>query len=73
MLIKYTYVDAVTGVSMASEPATHGPEMPNIPGLTLQFSNESQWPCPLPFFYGECDEVDPSTQGILEVLSEVFI
>ena len=33
--IKFTYVDAITGISIASEPATNGPVFPPVADLVF--------------------------------------
>lgn len=71
MLIKFTYVDAQTLRPMSEEPAAAGPILPNVPGISVDFSNESQWPCLYPIFYGHCDDsADAITPGILDVLTQ---
>ena len=56
MLIKFTYVDAQTLRPMNEEPAAAGPILPNVPGIAIDFGNESEWPCLYPIFYGHCDD-----------------
>ena len=71
MLIKFTYVDAQTLRPMSEEPAAAGPILPNVPGIAVDVSNESQWPCLYPIFYGHCDDsADTITPGILDVLTQ---
>ena len=71
MLIKLTYVDAQSLRPMSEEPAAAGPIMPNVPGITVDFSNESEWPCLFPIFYGHCDDdADAIIPGILDVLTQ---
>lgn len=71
MLIKCTHVDALTGIPVTQQPAAHGPALPDLPGLTLEFWDESTWPTPAPTFYGHCDDsADPETPGVLAVLDE---
>lgn len=71
MFIKYTNVDAVTGISSHSAPMVNGPAMPNLPGLKFDFALESQWPTTTPEYYGWCDDnVPANSQGILEVLTK---
>lgn len=74
MLIKFTYVDAITGVSMLDAPCANGPVLPAVPGVAIDFSNESEWPCAAPIFYGRCAVgSDPTTTGVIDVLTqEVF-
>jgi len=69
--LKYTYVDAQTGISVAHEPARHGPAMPSVDGLTFVFALESQYPTSVPTFFGTCpDESATSLPGVLEILTE---
>ena len=71
MLIKFTYVDAQTLRPMNEEPAAAGPILPNVPGIAIDFGNESEWPCLYPIFYGHCDDdADSITPGILDVLTQ---
>ena len=66
--IKFTYVDAVTGISIASEPAANGPVFPPVAGLEFTWARESQYPTEVPEFFGTCPE-DANTQvdGVLGV------
>ena len=59
--IKFTYVDAVTGISIASEPAQNGPVFPPVAGLEFVWSRESHYPTDVPEFFGTCPE-DADTQ-----------
>lgn len=71
MLIKFTYVDAQTRRPVTDEPAAAGPILPDVPGIAIDFANESEWPCPAPIFYGHCDDnTNPIAQGILDVLTQ---
>ncbi len=71
MLIKFTYVDAQTLRPMNEEPAAAGPILPNVPGIAIDFGNESEWPCLYPIFYGHCDDdADAIIPGILDVLTQ---
>lgn len=69
--IKFTYVDAVTGISVASEPAANGPVMPGIKGLTFEWAKESEYPTAVPHLYGTCPNTSSTmVDGVLEVLTE---
>ena len=70
MLLKFTYVDALTGLSMIDAPCANGPVLPAMPGIAIDFANESEWPCDAPFFYGRCDAADPSAHGVIDVLTQ---
>lgn len=66
--IKFTYVDAVTGVSVAKALAPHGVAFPDVAGLeyafTLGMENDA------PVFYGQCDkDADLSIDGVLGEIS----
>ena len=52
--LKYTYVDAVTGVPITDAPARNGPAVPAIIGLTFGFALESLYPAAVPTLYGTC-------------------
>ena len=66
--IKFTYVDAVTGVSVDKEPAKNGPVFPNIEGLTFCWARESRYPTDVPEFFGTCpDDADIQIEGVLGV------
>ena len=66
--IKFTYVDAVTGNSIASEFAANGPVFPNVDGLEFAWARESQYPTDVPEFFGTCpDDADTQVDGVLGV------
>ena len=66
--IKFTYVDAVTGISIASEPAANGPVFPPVAGLEFAWARESQYPTDVPEFFGTCPEdADTQVDGVLGV------
>lgn len=66
--IKYTYVDAATGVSVASHPAANGPVFPAVAGLAFAWARESQYPTDVPEFFGTCpDDADTQVDGVLGV------
>lgn len=66
--IKFTYVDAVTGISIASEPAANGPVFPPVAGLEFAWARESQYPTDVPEFFGTCpDDADTQVDGVLGV------
>ena len=66
--IKFTYVDAVTGISVDSEPATNGPVFPNVVGLEFAWARESRYPSDVPEFFGTCPEgADTQVDGVLGV------
>lgn len=66
--LKFTYVDAVTGISIASEPAQNGPVFPPVAGLEFTWARESRYPTNVPEFFGTCpDESDTQVEGVLGV------
>jgi hypothetical protein len=54
--IKFTYVDSITEISVAKEPAKHGPHFPKIKGLQYLFAAERKYPTDVPEFFGICDD-----------------
>ena len=69
--IKFTYVDAVTGISIASEPAANGPVFPPVAGLEFAWARTSRYPTDVPEFFGTCSD-DAATQvdGVLGVFGQ---
>ena len=66
--IKFTYVDAVTGISIASEPAANGPVFPPVDGLEFVWARESAYPTDTPEFFGTCpDDANTQIDGVLGV------
>ena len=66
--IKFTYVDSVTGISIASEPAQNGPVFPSVAGLEFVWARETQYPTDVPEFFGTCPEdADTQVDGVLGV------
>lgn len=66
--LKFTYVDAVTGVSIASQPAANGPVFPPVTGLEYVWARESQYPTDVPEFFGTCpDDANTQIDGVLGV------
>ena len=71
MKIKFTYVDSVTQVSVAKEPAKHGPHFPKIKGLQYLFALERKYPTEVPEFFGTCDDdADLEIDGCFGELTE---
>lgn len=69
--LKFTHVDAVTRVSVATEPAANGPDYPAVAGLQLEWARESVWPVSVPEFFGTCpDESDTDVDGVLAVITQ---
>ena len=66
--IKFTYVDAITGISIASEPAQNGSVFPLVAGLEFVWARESRYPTDVPEFFGTCpDDADTQVDGVLGV------
>ena len=66
--IKFTYVDAITGISVAKQPAPNGPVFPNVEGLIFHWARESRYPTDVPEFFGTCPEdSDTEVSGVLGV------
>lgn len=64
--VKFTYVDAVTGISVAAEPATNGPVFPAIAGLEFAWARESAYPTDAPEFFGTCPDASKTqVDGVL--------
>lgn len=69
--IKFTYVDAITGVSVAAEPALNGTKFPAVSGLEYVWARESAYPTPVPEFFGTCPDASPTQiDGVLGVFVE---
>lgn len=69
--IQFTHVDAITGISVASEPAANGPTFPAVAGLAFEWARESQYPTAVPEFFGTCpDKSNTQIDGVLAVLTE---
>jgi hypothetical protein len=70
-LIKYTYVDIGTNVSVLKEPAFNGVEFPQIKGLKFLFALERKYPTQSPEFIGECDDdADITSEGIIKEIDQ---
>lgn len=69
--LQFTYVDAVTGISIATHPAANGPAFPAVPGLTFEWARESRYPTAVPDFFGTApDDANTQLDGVLAVLTE---
>lgn len=69
--LKFTYVDAATGISVASEPARNGPQFPAVTGLEFAWARESAYPTNVPEFFGTCpDSSNIQVDGVLGVFSQ---
>ena len=66
--IKFTYVDAITSISVAKQPATNGPVFPDVAGLEFVWARESRYPTDVPEFFGTCpNDADTQVDGVLGV------
>jgi hypothetical protein len=66
--IKFTYVDSITGTSVAKQPAANGPVFPAVTGLEYVWARESRYPTDVPEFFGACpDDADTQVDGVLGV------
>ena len=66
--IKFTYVDTITGISVASQPAFNGAKFPDVPALEFVWARESRYPTDVPEFFGTCPDASPTqVDGVLGV------
>ena len=66
--LKFTYVDAATGISVAKQPAANGPVFPPVAGLEFSWARESRYPTDVPEFFGTCpDGANTQVDGVLGV------
>lgn len=69
--IKYTYVDALTGVPVTVAPAANGPAVPAVGGLEYAWARESAYPTEQPEFFGTCpDESAIDVPGVLAQMTQ---
>ena len=69
--LKFTYVDAQTGISVAAEPAQNGPKFPPVAGLQFVWARESAYPTDVPEFFGTCpDGSDTRIDGVLGIFGQ---
>ena len=69
--LKFTHVDAITGISVASEPARNGPSHPAVVGLQFVWARESAYPTHAPEFFGTCpDASDTQIDGVLALYAQ---
>jgi hypothetical protein len=70
--IKFTHVDAITGIPVTQAPAINGPRFPNVNGLEFRFARESQYPTDTPEFFGTCpDDSSTNVAGVISVLAQI--
>ena len=66
--IKFTYVDSITGTSVAKQPTANGPVFPPVDGLEFVWARESRYPTDVPEFFGACpDDANTQIDGVLGV------
>jgi hypothetical protein len=71
MYLKFTYVDAKTGIPCTEAPMRRGPAMPDIKGLQFHFGDQRNWPTNTPVFIGTCDDdADTTVAGFIEAITE---
>lgn len=69
--LKFTYVDAQTGISIAAEPVANGPKFPPVVGLSFVWARESAYPTDVPEFFGTCpDASNTQIDGVLGIFSQ---
>jgi hypothetical protein len=69
--LHFTNVDAVTGISIAAEPAQNGPVFPAVLGLQFEWARESQYPTAVPDLFGTCpDDSDIVIDGVIAEVSQ---
>lgn len=69
--LKFTYVDAVTEISVAAHPAQNGHKFPPVVGLTFAIAAESRYPTEVPHFFGTCpDASNTKVDGVLGVFNQ---
>lgn len=69
--LKFTYVDAVTGVPATEADLRNGGVMPAVSGLIYGFALESEYPKVAPTFFGMApDSADLAVPGVLAEVSE---
>ena len=67
--LKFTYVDSITGISIAKQPTANGPVFPPVKGLEFVWARESRYPTDVPEFFGTCpDGANTQVEGVLGVL-----
>jgi hypothetical protein len=75
MYICVTHVDNLTKIPCYERPMRNGPSFPNLKGLKIEWSDESNWPLLhpdlFPKFYGTCDDdADTDIMGVIQILTK---
>lgn len=69
--IKFTYVDSITGISIASHPTENGSVFPDVDSLEFLWGRESAYPTSVPEFFGTCsDAAFTMIDGVIDVLNQ---
>lgn len=69
--LKFTHVDAITGISVAAEPSLNGAVFPDVEGLAFVWARESAYPTATPDLFGTCpDTSSVQVDGVLGVFCE---
>lgn len=69
--LKFTYVDAVTGISVLDAPAANGPKFPAVDGLEFVWVRSTQYPTSIPEFFGTCPDTSFAlVVGVIDVLTQ---
>lgn len=69
--LKFTYVDAVTGIPVTDAPAANGPAFPSVDGLEFVWARESHYPTDTPEFFGTCpDDSFALVPGVIDVIGQ---
>ncbi|MBB4267738.1 hypothetical protein [Roseospira visakhapatnamensis] len=64
--LRYTYVDAVTGISATAGTPRDAPRPPDVAGLMYLWALETEYPTEAPTFYGRApDDTDLTVPGVL--------
>ena len=80
MYICVTEVDSVTKIPGTIEPQRNGPSTPDVKGLVIEWTDESNYPIPMDFdgkyltppkYFGTCDDdADVTLAGVLQILTK---
>lgn len=69
--IQFTYIDAITKVSLEHSQVFSQLVFPDVKGLEFVWARESAYPTDVPHFFGTCDpDADTDVEGVMRVLSE---
>lgn len=80
MYISVTHIDVKTKILCTEAAMSTGPSFPNVTGLIIMWTDESNWPVAMdsngvyltaPKYYGMCDDdADTSLTGVLATFTE---